>query len=95
MASRKVLKRDIDFLTSELLSDCVLYVDLYPQHETEPVTEIINNVLLKKQDVFARINIATSKMERKEVKNMYKALVGEMLTAVNEGYEKLSKLPRK
>ncbi len=95
MASRKVLKRDIDFLTSELLSDCVLYVDLYPQHETEPVTEIINNVLMKKQEVFSKINTPTSKVERKAVKENYKAIISEMMTAVNEGYEKLSKLPRK
>ena len=95
MASRKVLKRDIDYMTSELLSDCVLYVDLYPAQPTEPVTEIINNVLLKKQEVFSKINTPTSKIEKKAVKENYKGYISEMLTAVNAGYEKLSKLPRK
>ena len=95
MASRKVLKRDIDYMTSELLSDCVLYVDLYPAQPTEPVTEIINNVLLKKQEVFTKINTPTSKMDKKAVKENYKGYISEMLTSVNEGYEKLSKLPRK
>ncbi|MCF0207430.1 MAG: hypothetical protein HUK15_08380 [Bacteroidales bacterium] len=109
MASRKVLKRDIDFLTSELLSDCVLYIDLYPNQETEPVSEIINSVLLKKQEIFAKINQPTPQVKakvlnenrakklenRKEVKNNYKQVIAEMLAAVNEGYEKLSKLPRK
>ena len=95
MASRKVLKRDIDYMTSELLSDCVLYVDLYPAQPTEPVTEIINNVLLKKQEVFSKINTPTSKMEKKAVKENYKGYISEMLTTINEGYERLSKLPRK
>jgi hypothetical protein len=95
MASRKVLKRDIDYMTSELLSDCVLYVDLYPAQPTEPVTEIINGVLLKKQEVFSKINTPTSKMEKKAVKENYKGYISEMLTTINEGYERLSKLPRK
>ena len=79
MASRKVLKRDIDYMTSELLSDCVLYVDLYPAQPTEPVTEIINNVLLKKQEVFSKINTPTSKMEKKAVKENYK---GQLIAGV-------------
>jgi hypothetical protein len=34
-------------------------------------------------------------VEKKAVKENYKGYISEMLTAVNEGYEKLSKLPRK
>lgn len=95
MASRKDLKRDIDCLISDLISDCLLYMDIYPDKAVGEVTEIINSVLLKKQEVFAGINTPTSKMAKKEVKDAYKKNISEMLNCVNAGYEKLSKLPRK
>lgn len=95
MASRRELKKEIDYITSELCWDCVLYVELYQNQDSKPASEIINSVLLKKKEVFAKINTPTSKVERKAVKANYKAYIAEMLDAVNEGYEKLSKLPRK
>lgn len=93
MAKRRTLKREIDYLVGELVSDCSLYAYLHEGKENE-VVDIINGVLLKKQEIFSKINLSTSEMNGKAVKEMYKSLIAETLSEVNSGYEKLSKLPR-
>ncbi len=94
MAKRRELKKDIGYLTSQVIEDCLLYIEFNPKADQKAVAEIINKIILKQNDVFAEINKPTSKINTKAVKSNYKQIVFTFLDTVNSCYEELSKLPR-
>lgn len=95
MANRRNLKKDINWLTEEVISDCLIYMDFNQPKDEKPLAEIINTVVTKRNELFGRINQPTSTVARGEVKKMYTQMVKEMFETTNDCFEKLSKLPRK
>jgi hypothetical protein len=95
MANRRNLKKDINWLTEEVISDCLIYMDFNQVKDEKPLAEIINTVISKRNELFTRINQPTSTIARGEVKKMYNQMVKEMFETTNDCFEKLSKLPRK
>jgi hypothetical protein len=95
MANRRNLKKDINWLTEEVIADCLIYMDFNQVKDEKPLAEIINTVVNKRNELFGRINQPTSTVARGEVKKMYNQLVKEMFETTNDCFEKLSKLPRK
>lgn len=95
MANRRNLKKDINWLTEEVISDCLIYMDFNQVKDEKPIAEIINSVINKRNELFVRINQPTTTIARGEVKKMYNQMVKEMFETTNDCFEKLSKLPRK
>jgi hypothetical protein len=95
MANRRNLKKDINWLTEEVIADCLIYMDFNQVKDEKPLAEIINTVITKRNELFSRINQPTSTIARGEVKKMYNQMVKEMFETTNDCFEKLSKLPRK
>lgn len=95
MANRRDLKKDINWLTEEVIADCLVYLDINHVKDEQPIAEIISTIINKREEAFGTLNMPTSGMERKEVKSMYGKMVNEMFETTNECLEKLSKLPRK
>ncbi len=94
MAKRRELKKDISYLTSQVVEDCLLYIEFNTKANQKVVAEIINKIILKQNEVLAEINKPTSKINAKEVKANYKKIIFTFLDTVNSCYEELSKLPR-
>lgn len=94
MAKRRYLKKDINWLTSEVIEDCLLYMDFNPTADEKPVAEIINSIILKRNETIKEINKSTNKQNYKEIKNNYKELIFSFFDSVNDCYDKISKLPR-
>jgi hypothetical protein len=95
MANRRNLKKDINWLTEEVISDCLIHMDFNKLKDEKPLAEIINTIINKRNELFSRINQPTSNIARGEVKKMYNQMVKEMFETTNDCFEKLSKLPRK
>jgi len=95
MANRRNLKKDINWLTDEVLTDCLLYMEFNPQKNENELAEIVNNIILKRDELVNRINKPTSKIEPKEVKKQYNEIVKELLETADNCFERLSKLPHK
>ena len=56
MASVRELKKDIDYLVFEVISDCLLYSDVNPAENDDAVTTIIQDAVSFRNDLIARVN---------------------------------------
>jgi len=95
MANRRNLKKDINWLTEEVVSDCLIYMDFNVVKDEKPLAGIINDIITKREELISKINKPTSKIDRKEVKRQYTQIVKELFETTNNCFESLSKLPRK
>lgn len=91
MASRRKLKKDIDFLTFEVISDCYNYIYLHPGNE-EKVLEVIKETVANRNKLVARVNHPDGKDNAKLVKAHYKAVFKELIDNTDASFTKLSEL---
>ncbi len=95
MANRRSLKKDLNWLTEEVISDCLIYMDFNQVKDEKPLAAIINQMIVKRDELIGKINKPTTKMEAREVKKMYNEMVKDLFETTNNCFESLSKLPRK
>ncbi|WP_372751052.1 hypothetical protein [Labilibaculum sp.] len=94
MASRRRLKKDIDYLCFEVISDCYNYNYLHPENKDE-VMEIVKNTIVSRNELIARVNHPDGKDNAKIVKAYYKAVYTDLIKNVDESFQKLSNLIKK
>ncbi len=56
MANLRNLKKDIDYLVSEVVSDCYTYMYLHGEEKREQVVKLIEEVVYTRNDLFRRAN---------------------------------------
>ncbi len=56
MASKKILKKDIDYLITEVILDCYACMEEHPEKDLSAYEEIINEIIIMKEDLIERIN---------------------------------------
>ena len=91
MASRRKLKKDIDFLTFEVISDCYNYIYLHPGNE-EKVMEVIKETVANRNNLVARVNHPDGKNNAKMVKTYYKTIFSDLISNTDASFTKLSEL---
>jgi hypothetical protein len=91
MASRRRLKKDIDYLCYEVISDCYNYNYLHPGKEEE-VLQIIKDAIVNRNQLIARVNHPDGKDNPKIVKQHYKAIFQDLLKNIDESFTRLSEL---
>ena len=74
MASIRELKKDIDYLIFEVISDCFVYAGLHPDNKTDEVSGIISDAVNLRNDLITRVNNPEGKGEPKVIKAHYKAV---------------------
>ena len=94
MASRRDLKKDIDYLLFEVISDCFLFQGLHPDHKSEELTAIINDAVNLRNDLISRVNNPDGKDNPKIIKSYYKTVSKDLLTGVDSLFTRLSKLTK-
>jgi len=92
MASVRELKKDIDYLVFEVISDCLLYSDVNPDENGDAVTSIIEDAVSFRNDLIARVNNPDGKDNTKIVKAYYKKVEKDLLTGVDKLFDRLSAL---
>lgn len=92
MASIKNLKKDINYLTEAVCSDCYACSIIQPNVETEKIAEIISNALTFRQEMIYKVNNPENKADKKALGKYYKALKNEAIERVDAMFESLSKL---
>ena len=91
MASRRRLKKDIDYLSYEVMSDCYNYNYLHPG-KAEQVMEIVRDTIISRNQLIARVNHPDGKDNAKLVKAHYKTVYADLFKNVDESFKKLSAL---
>jgi hypothetical protein len=95
MASVRELKKDIDFLIYEVISDCFVFSGLHPDSKADEVSAIISDAIDFRNDLIARVNNPDGKDNPKIIKAYYKLLEKDLLTGVDKLFNRLSEMTKK
>lgn len=95
MASVRELKKDIDYLIFEVISDCFVYSNIHPENKSDELTVLISEAVEFRNDLIARVNNPDGKDNPKIVKTYYKTVAKDLLIGVDKLFERLSTLSAK
>jgi hypothetical protein len=95
MASVRSLKKDIDYLVFEVISDCFIHSGVHPDEKPEELSAIISDAVNFRNDLIARVNNPDGKDNPKIVKAYYKSVEKDLMTGVDELFNRLSALSKK
>lgn len=95
MASVRGLKKDIDYLIYEVISDCFVFSDLHPDVKTDELSAIVSDAVDLRNDMIARVNNPDGKDNPKIVKAYYRSVRNDLMAGVDELFTRLSKLTKK
>jgi hypothetical protein len=87
MANKRVIKKDIDFLVGEVISDCYTYMYLNGDKNKEKVLGIIENVVDKRNDLIDLVNRPARKPAGKMLRKL-KATTPDAYRAAVKTYSK-------
>ncbi|MHC1779443.1 MAG: hypothetical protein AB9922_04335 [Bacteroidales bacterium] len=90
MASLRVIKKDIDYLVSEVVSDCWTFLYINPDKKAEDVVDIINDAVKFRNELFERVNNPV----KEKVKAHYKAINQDLLSGVDSLFQRISALTK-
>lgn len=94
MGSIRNVKKDIDYLVSEVISDCYTYLYLHSDKNKEKVVGIIEGVVNKRNEFFHRVNNPDKNLDKKQIRQHYKAIYNDLLKSIDESFTKLSELTK-
>ena len=92
MASKRDLKKDIDYLIFEVITDCFAYKEVMPDNNIDKIAEIINDAVGLRNDLIARINNPEGKDNRHITKVYYQRVRKDLFEKVDELFSRLSAL---
>jgi hypothetical protein len=95
MASVRELKKDIDYLVFEVISDCFTYSNIHSDNKSDELSTLISDAVEFRNDLIARVNNPDGKDNPKIVKAYYKTVEKDLLTGVDKLFERLSALSSK
>ena len=90
MASLRRLKKDIDFLMEEVISDCCTFMYLYPDKKREEAIDIIQNAVELRNKLYAEVNNPQDNPR----KAYYKAVNQELVEGVDLLFQRISELTK-
>lgn len=94
MTSRRRLKKEIDYVVSDLVLDCFTYTNLYQKPNDEEALQIVQDTLTLRNQLRDQANHPEKKGDSTS-KSYYDNLAKTLLEGVDAGYEKLGKLLNK
>jgi len=92
MANIRNLKKDIDFLTNEVISDAFLALGFHGEKVEDKVSALLEEVVEFHNNCYEKINTAPTGKHNKEAKPYFRAIKTEMDTKYMEFFEKLSQI---
>ncbi len=90
MASRRNLKKDINYIIGDIFTECLIYKELVPGTDKEAADALIVDLLRIDNDFNARI----SHTEPGNAKKYYRTLVKDFQNQITEVIDKLTKLKK-
>ncbi len=90
MASKRDLKKDINYLVDEVIGTCMMRQTLNDQKTQEEMDKLIREMLDFREDMLNRVNNPNIEEKTgKAIRNHYRSLYGELLTRVNGVFDRL------
>ena len=95
MANKREIKKDVDYLIGEVISDCYTYLLIHGEKNRDKVVEIIGAIIEKRNDFISRVNNSDKNFDTKQVKAHFKAINEDLLVTINDSFTSLSDLSAK
>ena len=95
MASVRKLKKDIDYLIFEVISDCFTFGGFHPETEADEVSAIISDAANLRNDLIKRVNNPEKDDNKKIVRNYFHLVKKDLFTGVDNLFGRLSALSKK
>ncbi len=95
MANIRELKKDIDYLVYEVISDCFTAMSVQPENRSKKLAEIAGDAVVLRNELFSRARQPGGKDSKKEVKDHYKKLRTDLIEGVDKLFERISKIVKK
>ncbi len=92
MASKQRLKKEIDYVVSDLILDCFTFNSLQEKPNDDEVMQIVQETLNLRNELRRQVNHPEKKADSQTVKSFYDNIAKVLIDGVEGGYEKLGKL---
>ena len=90
MASLRGIKNDIDYLVSEVISDCYMALYFNDQSKREGIVAVIEEAVDFRNEMIQRANNPADKQNKSLVKKHYAQMRRDMMTRIDALFGKLS-----
>lgn len=94
MASRRSIKKDIDYLVQEIIGDSYLTLHFHPGKKSE-VLALIGKAVDARNDFIQRANNPAEKKNRRLVRKHYAQLRRELMEQIDGLFSELSAIAKK
>ena len=94
MASIRDLKKDINFLTDEIIGNCFLHYYFAGENKRKEIDKILKEAVTTRNELISKVNNATKNTDKKSKKSYYRSIREELIEKVNASFDKLSKLEK-
>ena len=90
MAKKRNVKKDIEYLTYEVVADCFAALELYPERKPDEIQDIIKDAINTGNELLSKVN---QKVEgdKKAVKQHFKTIYEDLFKSVDNNFTRLSK----
>jgi hypothetical protein len=92
MTSRRRLKKEIDYVVSDLVIDCFTYTNLYQKPDDKEALEIVQGTLMLRNELRDLTNHPEKRNEGETIKSFYDNIAATLIGGVDEGYGKLGQM---
>lgn len=92
MASCKDIKKDINFLADQMLSECFSFMEYSPVNNQENVLDILHDVEQLRRNLLYKVN---NPPENGSLKDYYRSVIDEMYATNMKLLEELNSLNEK
>jgi predicted HAD superfamily phosphohydrolase len=94
MASIKDLKKDIDYLFFELISDCFMFTSLHEGQKKTAAQDLIEEAVSMRNEFIDRVNNPDGKDNPVLVRAYYNTLRKDLFEKVDSYFERLSQITK-
>ena len=92
MASKKNLKKDINYLIDEVVGTCLMHQALNKGKNEKELEEIINEMLIFREELMEKARNPKPTEADKRLRNYYGNLYSDLLKKVNDTFDKLNEM---
>lgn len=95
MTTKRRLKKEIDYVVSDLVIDCMTYANLYKKPNDEEALQIVQETIELRNNLHHMANHPEQKNNSETAKTYYDNIAKTLVEGVDKGYGKLGKLVNK
>ncbi len=92
MSSIRDLKKDVDYIIYELISDCLAFGEIHDIDESGELSSIVSDAVQLRNGLFNRINSREKGADPKAVRASFIQIKKDLFTGTDDLFERLSAL---